>query len=115
MLLYIQEEYGYREWLAEVSEEEFTDLKRRWQTMRGLFCSVPVQLIIPQAREMEDKDFEDLRISPYDKGCHIHECDDSYLEEVDYDIPEDESFWLDGKSYSHQDIYAWIDKNKAIS
>lgn len=102
--IFIREEYGYREWVAELTEDEYADLVRRWETMRGLSCLVPVTLIIPQAREALEEEYN------YDfvngcKACHIHECDDSHLEGSEYNIPEDENFWMDGKKYEVSDYW----------
>ncbi len=101
MILLISEEYGYRHWLAELTDAEYQELIRRWETMRGLNCLVPVKLIVPQAREMSDE--EDYPQEA--KRCHIHECDDSHLEGSSYKIPDDEFFWLDGQKYDKMDLY----------
>lgn len=98
MRLLIVEEYGYRDWYANLNYNEWLDLKRRWQTIRGLNCGVPVKLIIPQAVELDDSRIQEVK---YDKRCHIHEHDDSYIEGVDYKIPEDRHFWMDGRKYEY--------------
>ena len=105
MILYISEEYGYRHWLAELTDGEYEDLLRRWNTMRGLNCLVPVTLIVPQAREIDPKSgicFDRDRIPEDAKHCHIHECDDSRIEGSDYRIPDDEFFWIDGVKYNNR-------------
>jgi hypothetical protein len=96
MLLYISEEYGYRHWLAELTAEEYEELLARWSTMRGLNCLVPVFLIVPQAKE-----FDGTFVPCGALKCHLHECDDSYLEGSDYKIPNDlDGFWMSGIHYS---------------
>lgn len=103
MILFISEEYGCRDWIAELTEDEYKDLIRRWETMKGLNCTVPVQLIIPQAVLLDDFRKKEPK---YDKYCHIHECTDSRITDSKYSIPEDhEYFWLDGKKYTHMDLY----------
>ncbi len=105
MILYIEEEYGYRDWLAKLTEEEYQQLIIRWNTMKNLNCLVPVPFIIPQATELK---YEDRWNMKYDKKCHIHECHDSYLEGSNYEIPYDESthniFTIDGKEYNTYDL-----------
>lgn len=103
--LWIEEEYGYRDWVAELSEEELAELRRRWCTMRGLFCSVPVPLIVPQAREASEEDSMNYSREGW-LSAHIHECNDSWLEGVDYEIPEAEPgvFHMDGRQYTLVDF-----------
>jgi hypothetical protein len=36
--LVIEEEYGYKWWVAKLTEQEWQDLRERWQTIRGLNC-----------------------------------------------------------------------------
>lgn len=100
----IKEEYGYREWVANLTQEEYADLLNRWETMRGLNCLVPVPLIIPQAVQITDEEL----IAFLDSGqtyyrCHIHEHDDSYLEGSYYRIPEAEYFYMEGIKYEKFD------------
>jgi hypothetical protein len=98
----IDEEYGYRRWVAEMNEAEYQALLARWATMRGLNCLIPVNVVIPQARELVGDSFD----MPADAiRCHIHECDDSYLEGSDYQIPPDKIFWIDGVSYNSMDLF----------
>ena len=47
--LYIREEFGFAHWAAILTNDEYRDLLRRWETMRGLNCCVPVVTIVPQA------------------------------------------------------------------
>jgi hypothetical protein len=104
--LVIDEEYGYRTWLAELTLEEYAQLLARWETMRGLSCLVPIKLVIPQAVEISDEDV----IKMHDNGetyyrCHMHDYDDSYLEGSRYDIPEDTHFWMNGRKYEEPEYW----------
>ena len=65
--IWIQEEYGHRNWVATLTNQEYRDLIRRWQTMRGLTCTVPVDLIIPQAEQVAS------RPRAYDATAHPRE------------------------------------------
>ncbi|RJQ25034.1 hypothetical protein C4577_06525 [Candidatus Parcubacteria bacterium] len=102
--LVIDEEYGYRTWLAKLTEEEYAQLIKRWETMKGLSCLVPVKMIIPQAVEIDDEyviRMLDDNI-PY-RRCHIHECDDSHLQGSSYKIPKHDKFCMNGVEYEeHQ-------------
>ncbi len=101
--LFIVEEYGFRDWYAELTEEEFEKLKTRWRTLRGLTCLVPIPFIIPQAKLLDDEREKD---PTYTHRCHIHDYDDSYLQGCDYKIPQDdEYFWMEGKKYSRPELY----------
>jgi hypothetical protein len=115
--LAIEEEYGYREWVAYLDKCEYDELIERWKTMKGLHCMVPVTLIIPQA--VPALDIEDVNIwllhQQGAKRCHIHEYDDSYLEGADYAIPPNDvegSFWpafeMDGESFTREDLESFI-------
>ncbi len=110
--LAITEEYGYREWVAYLTKTEYDSLLARWSTLRGLNCLVPVQLVVPKAEITED--FEDINLWALQaqgaKRCHFHECDDSHLEGSDYQIPEAENFWMDGKEYTPEEIHQARDK-----
>jgi len=99
--LFISEEYGFREWYAELNDLEYLQLLNRWETICGLTCLVPVSLIIPQAVELDE-----LRTTnpTTTHRCHIHEYDDSFIDGSDYKIPQDTHFWMDGKKYQ-QDEY----------
>ncbi len=108
MILAITEEYGFREWIAELDKAEYDELLAKWQTLRGLSCCVPVKFIIPQARVLGE--FEKLP-SKY-VHCHIHESDDSYLGGCNYEIPNDNLFWCEGKSYTSEEVYAMIDDER---
>lgn len=97
------EEYGFRDWYAELTEQEYLELLFRWETMRGLHCSVPVIFIIPQAKELDDWRNDD---PSFTHRCHIHEYDDSFLDGSDYQIPKDNEFWIDGKIYLRDEFYS---------
>jgi hypothetical protein len=89
----IDEEFGYKMWIAKVSDIELSELIRRWKTMRGLNCLVPVTTIFPTALEI-DVDFD---IGENVIRAHVHECEDSFFESADgYEIPESNVFFIDG-------------------
>jgi hypothetical protein len=122
VFLKISEEYGFQSWYAFLTNEEFEEAKRRWQTIKGLNCLVPVQFIFPQAKmydrgvERWNLRFTDERFQPEDYEfeniwgqiaivcAHVHQSDDSYLDCVEYEIPESDYFEMDGKIYSDSDI-----------
>jgi hypothetical protein len=93
--LYIQEEFGFAHWAAILTNDEYRDLLRRWETMRGLNCCVPVARIVPQAERLKAGD---LANAAFDAFCHVHECDDSYLDGSGYMIPDtiNGEFCIDG-------------------
>lgn len=103
--LIIQEEYGYRYWVAVLTPEEYEALKARWCTMRGLNCLVPVPLIITQAVETSLEHLATLT-DEETLHCHIHESGDSGLEGVTYTIPGDTDFSMEGKSYDDNTLLA---------
>ncbi len=100
IILMIEEEYGYREWVAFLTPVEWEELVQRWKTMRGLYCSVPVNLIIPQAVNISDEICLQL-CNDITRRCHIHQWDDSFLDGVEYDMVDDEFFWMDGVVYTY--------------
>lgn len=104
--LLIDEEYGYRTWLARLSMEEYVALLNRWETIRGMSCLVPIRLVVPQAVEITDEEV----IEMLDDGitfyrCHMHEDDDSYLEGSRYEIPKDTHFWMEGHRYEEREYW----------
>lgn len=101
-LLLISEEYGHRRWFAELSDEEYETLLRRWATMRGLNCLVPVKLLVPKVKPFYLKPGEPF--PTYALHCHMHSHDDSGLDGSEYTIPPDTNFWLDGKEYTDEDL-----------
>lgn len=114
VIVRIDEEYGYQDWWVVYTREQFEEAKRRWQTMKGLSCLVPVDLIFPGARgcfgEWPPKDL--CRTVVKDSAeiwGHVHQPDDSHFAGLQYDIPEhcdagEDWFEIDGKTYSPQDI-----------
>jgi hypothetical protein len=100
--LLISEEYGYKDWYTELTDQEYQELISRWETIRGLNCLVPVKLIIPQAVELDGEREND---PSHTHSCHIHECDDSRLEGSSYKIPEDEYFHMNGKKYNEEEYW----------
>src|SRR5262245_48737628 len=104
--LLIDEEYGYRTWLAELSQEEYAQLLKRWETIRGMSCLVPVRLVVPQAVEITDeKVIEMLDAGQTFYRCHMHEEDDSHLEGSIYEIPADTHFWMEGRKYEEKEYW----------
>lgn len=111
IIVNISEEYGCNHWYAALSNERFEELKSEWQTIKGLNCLVPVRFLIPEALNFplrpehaqfaDDKYLEANSIEVV--NAHIHECDDSFLEGADYDIPEGE-FEFKGKTYSEDEV-----------
>jgi len=107
--LVIDEEYGYRTWLAELTQEEYAQLLARWETLRGLSCLVPVRMVISQAVEIDDETV----IKMIDNGetyyrCHMHDYDDSHLEGSCYQIPDDAHFWMEGRKYEEVEYWPQI-------
>jgi hypothetical protein len=83
ILLIITEEYGYRYWIAKMSEEEWNLLLLKWKSiLPEINCLVEVTSIIPQALQVSTDDIDNLKISWTGKikYCHFHEANDSYLE-----------------------------------
>jgi len=111
IVLNISEEYGCYHWYAVISEERYEDLKNEWQTIKGLNCLVPVRFLIPEALDFPLKpEHAQLSDEKYIEAnnikiinAHIHQCDDSFLEGVDGDIPEGK-FEFKGISYSEEEV-----------
>jgi hypothetical protein len=101
--LHIDEEYGYQEWEAQLTEDEFAECMRKWNTMRNLNCLVPVRLLFPTALPIS---LEQMVVTKFTHKCHMHESDDSYLHGTDYVIPDvsGENFSLDGKEYTDDEL-----------
>jgi len=107
--LVIEEEYGYRHWIADLTPEELEEIRARWKTMRGLISLVPVRAIIPQAREVS------WSRNLGEPNCHIHEEDDSFLEGVEYKIPEDKKgFSIAGKFFPREQLFDDKGKSKML-
>lgn len=111
IVLNISEEYGSNHWYAVITEERYEELKNEWRTIKGLNCLVPVRFLIPEALDFPLKpEHAQLSDEKYIKAnsikiinAHIHQCDDSFLEGVDGDIPEGE-FEFKGISYSRDEV-----------
>lgn len=111
IILNISEEYGYNHWYAVISEDRYEELKKEWQTIKGLNCLVPVRFLIPEALNFpllpEHSQFSDPTYieSSGTKvvDAHIHSSDDSFLEGVEYEIPEGD-FAFKGKTYSEEEV-----------
>lgn len=104
--LAIEEEYGYRHWVAYLDKLEYDDLLQRWASMRGLDYMVPVRLIIPQAVPafgLTDINIHELRRQRV-KYCAINLSDDSYLSGAVAGIPEADAFQMDGKTYTEAEL-----------
>lgn len=97
--LYIREEYGFAHWVATLTAEEYRNLIRRWETIRGLSSAVPVDVIVPQAKPVRLKELDETTV---DATCHIHQCGDSYLDGSTYTVSEalDGQFWMDGEQHN---------------
>jgi len=115
ILVRIVEEYGYQDWWAVYTPEQFENIKRRWQTMKGLNCLVPVDIVFPGARGCYGE-WPPKALCPAEAekckvvNAHVHQYDDSYLEGVTYEIPppaneEDDSFEIDGVQYSANTVH----------
>jgi hypothetical protein len=120
VVMFITEEYGYRHWLAIITEQEFDEFVARWKTIKGLSCTVPVQVLIPQAYLAGREDFvaaEENATAHGDRcvSAHIHESDDSSIEGVDYVIPEQEQFEIDGRTYTEEEVYGLYDAFNKIT
>lgn len=112
IILNISEEYGCNQWYAILSNERYEELKKNWQTIKGLNCLVPVRFLIPEAvnfpLRIEDQKFADpeflrennVRI----ENAHIHQSDDSYIADLNYEIPEQENFEFMGIEYTSEQI-----------
>ncbi len=116
--LWIVEEYGYRDWIAVLNETECADLLKRWSTIRGLTCLVPVTLIVPQAVEVEEgHPYYPLNVWEAQRKnwlrAHIHEHDDSHMPGNEHEIPEDEHFWMDGRRYEKNEYWPPPQKENA--
>ena len=109
--IFIEEEYGYREWLAIVSPDELVEIKRRWETIRGLNCMVPVPYIFPTATQVNLDEIERVTSEyPLERRvkAHVHESDDSSLSISDYIIPESDEFEIDGEVTTHRELLEFL-------
>jgi len=126
-VLFIDEEYGYKHWIADLTDEEWQALQQRWRTIKGMSCLVPVRFLVPKAKLIEwgadvdgpefAKKFHECR----DRAtvfAHFHEYDDSSLTGChDYKIPRGDSdgydFEVDGRKYTHQELVALMEADRA--
>lgn len=81
-------------------------------------CLVPIPFIIPQVKRVEGIGEESCWAVRFPEGtlcAHIHECDDSFLQGSDYEIPETGggTFRMDGIHYSHEDLVKMLDDFRA--
>lgn len=109
VVMFITEEYGYRHWLAVLTEQEFDEFVARWKTIKGLSCLVPINFLLPKAYLANRDEFQAAEESATAHGdrcvsAHIHESDDSSIEGVDYVIPEQEQFEIDGLVYTDAEV-----------
>lgn len=112
----ISEEYGCQEWYAVLSDDQFENLKKRWMTIKGLNCLVPVNFIIEQAKPLCNHEkfpikvgnfiveLKDIDLFMNVISAHIHESDDSGISGIIYEIPESEFFEIDGIAYTQEQI-----------
>jgi hypothetical protein len=123
VLIDIQEEYGYQHWWLLCTEDDFAEVCRRWQTMKNLSCLVPIDLVFPGARGQFNQ-------WPPEAACksraenarvvraHVHQCDDSWLDDITYNIPtsldeSDDSFEIDGVVYTSEQIMSLLNESRA--
>lgn len=119
-VILIDEEYGYRSWIAIVGDAELEEIKRRWMTMKGLSCLVPVPMIFPTASvctvedwlEWSDTEMSQDRREEVEREArvfhaHVHESDDSSFDALPgFKIPEARVFEIDGETYREDQLYA---------
>jgi len=119
-VLFIDEEYGYRYWIADLTDAEWQALQQRWRTIKGMNCLVPTRFLVPQAKLIEwaesdsPEDYSKKFHGHHDRAtvfAHFHEHDDSHLTGCeDYEIPladpDRMRFEIDGVAYSHEQLLA---------
>jgi hypothetical protein len=113
--LIIDEEYGYRFWIAQLTHAELEEIVRVWKTVRGWNYLVPVQMIVPQAREIRETGFLPDFYKQADVTAHLHDWDDSYLvgvrsEEPSPELRESGDVWIDGVLYTRADVMCLRDQ-----
>ena len=109
VIMLITEEYGYRHWLAVMTPDEFAAFEARWKTMKGLYCTVPVSLVVPGAEISSREEHiaaEEQAAASGDKivRAHIHESEDSGYDGCDHRIPESDNFEIAGEPYTREEI-----------
>jgi hypothetical protein len=120
VVMFITEEYGYRHWLAILTAQEFEEFVSRWKTIKGLSCLVPINFLLPQAYLANREEFQAAEENATAHGdqcvsAHIHESDDSSIEGVDYVIPEQDEFEIDGKVYTDEEVTSLYDAFNKIT
>lgn len=116
VLVSISEEYGYQEWYAVYSQQEFAKIVDRWNSMKGLNCLVPVDFIFPGAKPYFDQ--IPVCVSAVDNyemlGAHVHQSDDSFLDGGNK-VPEAEQFEIEGRVYTDEEISKLFQESRARS
>jgi hypothetical protein len=126
-VLFIDEEYGYKHWIADLTDAEWEALQKRWRTIKGMNCLVPVRFLVPQAKliEWEDADSPDFGKKFHECRnratvfAHFHEEDDSRLSGCDdYEIPEipgdyRKGFEIDGRYYTDLELLDMLRSDQA--
>jgi hypothetical protein len=120
VVMFITEEYGYRHWLDVLTEQEFDQFVARWKTIKGLSCLVPVQFLLPGAYLANREEFLAAEENAEARGdrcvsAHIHQSDDSSIEGVDYVIPEQDDFEIDGRVYTEEEVSNLYDSFNKIT
>lgn len=112
-VLRIDEEYGFREWYAVLSDERWEEVQREWRTIKGLTCLVPVPFLIPEAVQPPVLP-EHEGLSGFEMvSAHIHQYDDSNLGDLDYRIPEGD-FEFKGVRYTEEQVSELYDRHTEI-
>ncbi|NDD53217.1 hypothetical protein EBZ39_04970 [bacterium] len=119
VILLIDEEYGYRDWMSVLTESEFNEFVRLWKTMKGLSCLVPVPRVVPGAMPSSSEEFTAAIEQAEASGdrvvrVHVHQCDDSFIAGVHHRIPEAEQFEIDGVVYADDAIEVWREEQKKL-
>jgi hypothetical protein len=122
--LLIEEEHGFQYWYAVLTDEEFEVIKKRWTSIQGLNCLVPVTFVVEKAKPIIINDtffpinYNDQIIHLVDVDhfmqvihMHMHDTDDSYLEGVDHEI-KDGDFQMDGVTYFPWEVREIFHKHK---
>jgi hypothetical protein len=112
IILNISEEYGFNSWYAILTDERFEELKSEWRTIKGLNCLVPVRFLIPEAVNLplleSDQKYADEKYLEENsikiESVHVHQSDDSYFADLDFEIPEQANFEFKGKEYSEEEL-----------
>lgn len=125
-VLFIDEEYGYRHWIADLTDEEWQALQQRWRTIKGMNCLVPVRFLVPKAKLIEWGDYDGKDFGKRFHECrdratvfaHFHDEDDSRLSGCDdYEIPslndDRMGFEIDGRRYTHQELTDMLEADRA--